>query len=322
MCSSSCIPLPAENEFWTDEAIFMSLFNFKRGKPLPLNVTSDVNPYEYRPSDLPADLWYLSSGVQKDAQCGFWQETGEPCEMFSNSVIIGLRTTLRFYEGWASHGRRTNWVMREYRITEKCDHDTKDFGALCRVFLADENKPPSGHSIRYIHDNMDVQISTDLGPKMVSTTELVGKTTEKKTGPLLEQSSEMDCILRGDYFELNDLIDPGSRSSSSANSSCLTMTSDEYFDSMALLQEIENDIKDSTAKFNLSAPLKSTEVMIHPATSVILVNDQDSKSAAKESHKQCKSLTISKNTSKEGEKERVSRMKRRKMMKYVCFLAF
>ncbi|KAJ0785902.1 hypothetical protein HanOQP8_Chr02g0048691 [Helianthus annuus] len=86
---------------------------------------------------------------------------------------------------------------------------------------------------------------------------------------VLKQSSEMDSILMGDYIELNDLIDPGSRSSSSANSSCLTMTSDEYFDSMALLQEIENDIKDSSVHFNLSTPLKSTEVFIRLATSGI-----------------------------------------------------
>lgn len=95
---------------------------------------------------------------------------------------------------------------------------------------------------------------------------------ENKTGPpdlVPKQSSEMDCIMRGDYFELNDLNDPGSRSSSSANSTCLSMTSDEYFDSMALLQEIENNIKDSSVNFNLSAPLRSTEVIIRPATSGI-----------------------------------------------------
>ncbi|XP_035842411.1 uncharacterized protein LOC118489010 [Helianthus annuus] len=134
---------------------------------------------------------------------------------------------------------------------------------------------------------------------------------------VLKQSSEMDSIFTGDYIELNDLIDPGSRSSSSANSSCLTMTSDEYFDSMALLQEIENDIKDSSVNFNLSAPLKSTEVFIRLATSVSLITDQDSKRSGQVTSKDC---NISKNTSKEGKKERVSRAKRRKMKNYLCFL--
>ncbi|KAJ0804958.1 putative transcription factor NAM family [Helianthus annuus] len=300
MCPpSSCIPLPAENENWTNEAIFTSLFNFKRGKPLPENVTSDVNPYQHRPSNLPAGLWYLWAGVKTDAECGFWQETEEPREIFSNSAITGSRTTLRFYEGRASHSRKTDWMMQEYTITEKCDNNTKDLRALCRVYLA----------------NTDVKMSINLAPKTVAMSELVGMTPDS----ILKQSSEMDCILRGDYIELNDLIDPGSRSSSSANSSCLTMTSDEYFDSVALLQEIENDIKDSSVKFNLSAPLKSTEVFIRPATSVSLITDQDSKRSGQETSKDC---DISKSASKGGQMEHVSRAKRRKMMKYLCFFAF
>ncbi|KAK1427348.1 hypothetical protein QVD17_16031 [Tagetes erecta] len=322
MCSSSCIPIADENDYWTDEAIFMSLYSFKRGKSLPSNVTSDVNPYQYRPSDLPADLWYLWSGIKSDAECGFWKETGEACETFSNSAIIGSRTTLQFYEGRASQGRKTDWVMQEYRITEKCDNNTKDLRALFRVFLADEHKPPSGLCIAA---NIDVKNSIYLAQKTVSTRELVGNTMENKTGlpePVLEQSSEMDCILRGDYFELNDLNDPGSRSSSSANSTCLSMTSDEYFDSMGLLQEIENDIKYSSADFNLSAPLRSTEVIIRPASSASLINEQDSKSQGQETSTGCKSLSISENTSKEGKMERVNRVKKRKMMKYLCFLAF
>ena len=74
---------------------------------------------------LAADLWYLWSGVKKDAEFGFWQETEAPCETFSNSTIIGSRTTLQFYEGRASHSRKTGWMMQEYTITEKCDNDTK-----------------------------------------------------------------------------------------------------------------------------------------------------------------------------------------------------
>ncbi|XP_076916451.1 NAC domain-containing protein 22-like [Bidens hawaiensis] len=258
MCSSSCIPHPAKNEYWTNEAIFMSLISIKRGKPLPRNVTSDVNPYQYKPSNLPADLWYLWSGVTYEAECGFWQETEAPHEMFSNSRIIGSMTTLQFYEGRAPHSQKTDWLMQQYRTTEKQDGNTKDLRALCRVFLA----------------NTDVKISINLAPKMSSET-------------------EMHCILNGDYFELNNLNDPGSRSSSSVNSSCLTMTSDEYIDSIALLQEIENDIKDSSVKFSLSAPLKPTEVFILPATSVPLITDQDSKCSAQETFRDCKSLSIS-----------------------------
>ncbi|KAJ0604285.1 putative transcription factor NAM family [Helianthus annuus] len=258
MCTSSCIPFVAENEYWTDEAIFMSLRDFKRGKPLPLNVTSDVNPYQYKPSILPADLWYLCSGVKKDAECGLWVQIGDACEMYSNSSILGSRTTLQFYEGRASHGRKTDWVMQEYRITERCDNGTKDHRALCRVFLAGDYKPPSTHCIA----DIGVNISDNSDPNTV-----INVNSRRH-----ENTSDMDCILCGDYIELNDLIDPGSRSSSSANSSCLTVTSDEYFDSMALLQELDKDILDQKicVKYNLSTPAKSKEVVIRPVTSVSL----------------------------------------------------
>ncbi|KAM0011977.1 hypothetical protein Hdeb2414_s0057g00758111 [Helianthus debilis subsp. tardiflorus] len=149
-----------------------------------------------------------------------------------------------------------------------------------RISLAaeDDNRPPSG----YCSADIDVKVSINLGPKTVSTNELVGKIMENKTGSspvtrgspgrFLENSSERDCILRGDYFELNDLTDPGTRSSSSSDTSGLTMTSEEYFDSMALLQELQDDLidqemKDSIGKLNPTAPVKSKDVVLHTATS-------------------------------------------------------
>lgn len=339
MCPPASVPLAAEiGEYWTDEGIFTSLLNFKSGSPLPSNVTSDVNPYQYRPSDLPADLWYFCSCVKKDAKCGFWVETGDAREMVSNSTILGSRTTLQFNEGQAPHGQKTDWVMQEYRITEKFKDNLKDNRVLCRVFLADESRPLSGH-------NVELKTVSNVNTKEhISTSELLEKTEENNTGmssrrshDFLENSSEMDCILRGDYFELNDLIDPGYHSSSSANSSCLTMTSEEYFDSIALLQELEDDIKDeemkdSSLKFNLSTPVKSKEVVICPPTSVSLRKGEECKACDQKTSKvdestsngvnATESSSDSEGTLKEGKKKEVGRMKKRKMMKYLCFMAF
>ncbi|XP_024973005.1 NAC domain-containing protein 83-like [Cynara cardunculus var. scolymus] len=349
MCPPASVPVAAEiGENWTDEGIFTSLSNFKNGSPLPSNVTSDVNPYHYRPSDLPADLWYFCSCVKKDAKCGFWVETGDACEVVSNSTILGSRTTLQFYEGQAPYGRKTDWVMQEYRITEKFKDNLKDHRALCRVFLADDNRPFTGHSIA----NIDGKICINLDPKTVShvntreqisTSELLENKTgmsSRRSQDFLENSSEMDCLLRGDYFELNDLIDPGYHSSSSANSSCLTMTSDEYFDSIALLQELEDDIKDqemkdSSLKFYLSTTVKSKGVVIVPPTSVSVGNAEECKAFDQKASKVDERIGSTSNgvnatasssdpegTSKEGKKEDVGRTKKRKMMKYLCFMAF
>lgn len=274
------LPLAAENEYWTDEAIFTSLQNFKTEKPLPANVDSGINPYQYRPQDLPGDLWYFCSTVKKESDIGFWQETGEPCEIFSNSAISGFRTTLRFYEGNTAHGRKTDWVMQEYRITEKYKTNMNDdHRALCRVFLAVENSP------------------------------------------------EMECILTGDYLELNDLVDdPSSSSSSSTNSSCLTMTSDEYFDSMALLQQLDDDenMKDSSiVKFNLSAHVNS-KLVICPITTLSLKNE--SVDAKEEGRNERTSIGVdmitesSSSSEEEKKKENVIKTKKPKIMKFLCLV--
>lgn len=84
----------------------------------------------------------------------------------------------------------------------------------------------------------------------------------------VENLPEMD----GDFLEILDLANPVSPSSSSENSSCLSMTSDEYFDSIALLRDLEaedqNDHqrKNADCKFSILASARPNEVVMHLAT--------------------------------------------------------
>ena len=77
---------------------------------------------------------------------------------------------------------------------------------------------------------------------------------------------EIDQPPEGDFLELRDLDDLASPSSS--ESSCVTMSSDECFDSLALLKELEaeNNQNGAGCKFNVSAPVKPNEVKVFPAT--------------------------------------------------------
>lgn len=66
---------------------------------------------------------------------------------------------------------------------------------------------------------------------------------------LEEMRPEWDVISEGDYLELQDLLNvPSSSSSSSENSSCLTMSSDEDFDVMDVLCDAEHDINHDRAQ--------------------------------------------------------------------------
>lgn len=65
-------------------------------------------------------FWFLiHSNVSKDNKDGFWKTKGEPSKIFSHSGISGWRSTFEFYEGQAPHQCKTDWVMQEYRISQR-----------------------------------------------------------------------------------------------------------------------------------------------------------------------------------------------------------
>ncbi|XP_076929134.1 uncharacterized protein LOC143593361 [Bidens hawaiensis] len=373
MCPPASDPSAVElDQYSTDETICKLLMQLQNGKTPPQNVLSDLDPYQYPPSNLPADMWYFLSGSKTDATHGFWRSTGEACEIYSTSLTVCLRKTLQFYEGPTDNGQKTNWMMQEYTTTEiytsKLDH-----GALCRVFLVDDSSSgakselvknvddvagPSDAANKSLNQFLDDCVSQgdylamdDLDIPLSRTTNVDGVA---RLSDVASQSSNQlrdDYVLQGDYLAMDDLDIPLSRTTSSGDSSGITrsMTSEELFDADDLMRELGDDtvdqeIPDSKIKLNFSAPAKLTQVVMKPTTSGSLDIVKESKPCTGQTSKtnptsEVKSTSNEVNTSaasppssssnssegsskEEKKKDNANRAKKRKLMKFLCFLAF
>ncbi|OEL25346.1 NAC domain-containing protein 76 [Dichanthelium oligosanthes] len=139
----------------TDEEL---LYYYLRKKvayePIDLDVIREIDLNKLEPWDLkdrcrigtgPQNEWYFFSHKDKKyptgtrtnraTTAGFWKATGRDKAIFlSNARRIGLRKTLVFYIGRAPHGKKTDWIMHEYRLDEENVEIQEDGWVVCRVF--------------------------------------------------------------------------------------------------------------------------------------------------------------------------------------------
>ncbi|KAK9080726.1 hypothetical protein SSX86_000484 [Deinandra increscens subsp. villosa] len=135
-----------------EELICDYLFNKLSLSYSPLLVEIDLNKCE--PWDLPETAcvggkeWYFYS--QRDRKyatglrtnratvSGYWKATGKDRSILRNRTLVGMRKTLVFYLGRAPKGKKTDWVMHEFRLETPPQspppNSLKEDWVLCRVF--------------------------------------------------------------------------------------------------------------------------------------------------------------------------------------------
>ncbi|KAL4575250.1 hypothetical protein LXL04_022092 [Taraxacum kok-saghyz] len=159
----------------TDEELVMYYLRRKAcGKPFRFQAVSEIDVYKSEPWEL-ADFsplktrdleWYFFSPVDRKygngsrlnraTGKGYWKATGKDRSVRHKSETIGMKKTLVFHSGRAPDGKRTNWVMHEYRLLDQelsragvaqllfCGGGEKDSFVLCRIFQKSGLGPPNG----------------------------------------------------------------------------------------------------------------------------------------------------------------------------------
>ncbi|XP_078428750.1 NAC domain-containing protein 21/22-like [Wolffia australiana] len=122
------------------------------GDGVPLMVDVDLNKCE--PWDLPeaacvgSKEWYFYSlrdrkyatgqRTNRATVSGYWKATGKDRQVQDprRGGLVGMRKTLVFYQGRAPRGKKTDWVMHEFRMEGPValKSSFKEDWVLCRVF--------------------------------------------------------------------------------------------------------------------------------------------------------------------------------------------
>ncbi|MED6135110.1 hypothetical protein PIB30_043079 [Stylosanthes scabra] len=124
-----------------------------------------VNIYNYEPWQLPElsklntrDLeWYFFTVLDKKYEKGektkratvngYWKTTGKDREIKYGDRHVGMKKTLVYHEGRAPTGKRSNWVMHEYRMVDQKLAEAGyqlDAYVLCRIFEKSGMGPKNG----------------------------------------------------------------------------------------------------------------------------------------------------------------------------------
>ncbi|KAK1436075.1 hypothetical protein QVD17_01850 [Tagetes erecta] len=193
------------------------MFYLKRkllGKKIKVNAVAEVNIYDYSPWDLPdksslksGDLeWYFfcpkskkySNGSRSNraTEKGFWKATGKDRIVKYNERNVATIKTLVFHLGHAGKGKRTDWVMHEYKMEDEHLANAgvvQDMYVLLKIFEKSGSGPKTGaqYGAPFIEEEWDEDLASCIDSQV--SVGLVGASNpmdNKQKGPATMELTE------------------------------------------------------------------------------------------------------------------------------------
>ncbi|KAK6129595.1 hypothetical protein DH2020_036666 [Rehmannia glutinosa] len=153
----SCVPPGFRFHPTEEELVGYYLKRKINSLKIDLDVITDIDLYRMEPWDIQEQTeWYFFSHkdrkyptgtrTNRATTAGFWKATGRDKAVLSKERVIGMRKTLVFYKGRAPNGRKTDWIMHEYRLqTSEHGPPQEEGWVVCRAF----KKPNPSHKQGY-----------------------------------------------------------------------------------------------------------------------------------------------------------------------------
>ncbi|KAM7250031.1 hypothetical protein ACFE04_021914 [Oxalis oulophora] len=133
---------------------------------------------------------------------GYWKATGKDRHILRKGTLVGMRKTLVFYQGRAPKGRKTNWVMHEFRLQLTNPSSAKEDWVLCRAFNKEKEVSAKSTTGSY-NDQMTSSINSYLPPLMDSTFIAFDQNTPNS---LLEQVSCFSSFTSQNQYIINPIF--------------------------------------------------------------------------------------------------------------------
>ncbi|KAF8655524.1 hypothetical protein HU200_061069 [Digitaria exilis] len=116
-------------------------------EPWELPAAASVGPREWYFFSLKDRKYATGQRTNRATVSGYWKATGKDRAVARRGALVGMRKTLVFYQGRAPKGRKTEWVMHEYRMEGTLEQSSKfsskdEDWVLCRVIC--KKKLPGG----------------------------------------------------------------------------------------------------------------------------------------------------------------------------------